>query len=192
MRHLKIMLLSVLLMTANLQCKDVLCKVLNLCDLASNIILPVSGILLGTNLGVVNEVLNIIEDSVDCTEEADPSESDFDVEYRANASSPWQIIPVASDKVIQVGSIVAGQREKDQLTYLFNLAGQYRFLTNADYNTKVEERSEGNNGYTTGKGVHPNGNNFAVSEILTVYPNPDIPYDPTKPAVELIGIKKIK
>lgn len=195
MKTFKIFIFSLFLISSFKCKKEDICKALEICDLASNILLPATGLVVGQSLGIVNAVFNVVAESIECTEDAAPSQSDFDIEFRADATQPWQIVPDASNNVIEVNSIGAGSEQKNELSFKFNVPGQYRCLTNADYNLKVPERDESNNNATAGGLVYPgnskNSNNRYVSEIITVS-NPDnIPIDPNVPKVELIYIKNI-
>lgn len=185
-------LLFLSLSLINWNCKKVLCELLELCDLASNIVLPATGITLGTDLGVVNEVLNYVAESVDCTEDAPTSMSDFDLYYRANPDSDWAVVPDGSDQRIQIGTIKPSQSTQHTLTYIFNQPGQYQFKTAADYDLKVAERDDNNNDATAGGKLAVGGNNVFVSEILTVYPDPNKAIDPSLPPATLKSIVRTK
>lgn len=185
-------ILSGLLVFVNLSCsKDELCKSLAICDLASKIVIPAATIVVGTDLSVVGTLLNIAASNVDCTSNAAASESDFYPYFRENENSPWQQLTDPNNNIISFPSLAAGTEKSQQRTYLFNSPGQYQFRKNADYNEKVEEREESNNGFelTGGKIAAPSNNNIYVSEIITVLPDPDRSYDPSKPKIELLEVK---
>jgi hypothetical protein len=196
MKKVKIFTLLGILAFSNFSCeKSEVCKTLAICDLASKIVVPVAGILLGQDLSIVNTVLNIVDSAVDCgTEDAAQSNSEFKPFYRVDANSPWEAVQTNDpDKgIITVAALKAGTEKSQDRKYKFNKAGQYQFRTLADYDTKVNERDENNNKFTAGKSAKQNGNNEFVSEIITVFENPNIPYDPTKPALEVLEIKWIK
>ena len=183
-----------LLITSSFGCtKEQFCNNKDLCDLLSNTILPATGVILGVNLSVVSSVYNVAAANVDCTEDAEASNSEFGVEFRTDGSQSWQVIQDVSNQVLQVNSLVAGSDSDDtEVTMNFNMPGQYRFKTAADYDLKVEERAEDNNGSCAGcMPIVSDGNNVSYSEVLTVYENPDIPIDYSKPMVEIVSIKKL-
>ena len=196
MKKFSFKLFVVLFIFGNLSCtKEELCKTLAICDLASKIVVPVASIALGTDLSVVNTILNIADANSNCgTEQAPVSESEFYPYYRKDASSPWQQLTDPNSNVISVPVIPASTEKSQNRKYLFNSAGQYQFRTSADYNTKVSERDENNNKFdlTAGKVAYVAPNNEFVSEIITVSENPNIPYDPSKPKIELLEVKWIK
>jgi len=176
----------------NLSCtKDELCKALAICDLSSKIVIPVVSIIVGTDLSVLGSLLNIAASNVDCTESAAASESDFYPYYRADENSAWKQETDSNGNIISFPSLAAGAEKTQQRTYSINAPGQYQFRKNADYNSKVEERDETNNGFvlTGGRVIAPAKNNEYVSEIITVHPDPNRPYDPSKPKIELLEVK---
>jgi hypothetical protein len=179
----------------NFQCtKEQFCKNKALCDLFSNTILPTVGVLVGIDLTIVSAVYNSAASNVDCTEDAANSNSSFEVDYRVDANVTWKAIQNVSNQVLKVESLVAGGNPyKTGVKLLFNQAGQYRFKTGADYDLKVKEREETNNGSCAGcLLIMPPSNNVSYSEILTVYENPNRKFDPSKPQVEILSIKEIK
>ncbi len=187
--------MAALLLTVNNQCtKAQFCENKALCDLFSKTILPVAGILLGVNLTIVSTVYNVAASNVDCTGDAGLSKSDFDVEFRNDASSPWQIVQNVSDQVLQVGALIAdGNPDNSDVNLIFNMPGQYRFRTASDHDFEVPERDDNNNGSCAGCRVDvSSSNNVSYSEILTVYENPNITYNPSKPPVEIVNITKRK
>ncbi len=192
MKRVFTFLLAGALLFGNLSCtKDELCKTLAKCDLASRIVIPAASIIVGTDLSVLGTLLNIAASNVGCTESAPPSESDFYPFYRADASSPWQQLSDPTNNIIPFPTLAAGSDKTQERKYLFNAPGQYQFRKNADYNDNVEERDETNNGFelTGGRVIAPAKNNEYVSEIITVHPDPNRPYDPSKPKIELLEVK---
>lgn len=183
-----VLLLSFFLITTPRCTLEQFCENKALCDLFSNTVLPVTGVLLGVDLTVVSLVYNAATANVDCTEDAGASKSGFDVEYRVNSSSPWETI---SNVVLQVGSLIAdSDPDQKEVTMNFNEPGDYRFKTDADNPEEIEERDEENNGSCAGcRPAAGSNNNVSYSEILTVYENPEIPYDPSKPQVVIVSIK---
>jgi subtilase family serine protease len=196
MKKISFKLFIGLFIFGNLSCtKEELCKALSICDLASKIVVPVASIALGQDLSVINTILNIADANSNCgTEQAPTSESDFYPYYRKDANSAWQQLTDPNNNVISVPVIPASAEKSQSRKYLFNASGQYQFRTSADYNTKVSERDENNNKFdlTAGKVAYSPSNNEYVSEIITVSENPNIPYDPSKPKIELLEVKWIK
>jgi hypothetical protein len=193
-RRVSTIFMVALLLTTNIRCTtEEFCQNKDLCDLISNTILPIAGIALGVDLTIVSAVYNAATGNIECgTEDAPASKSNFDVEFRASPSSPWEIILDVSNQSLSVDPLVAGPtQDKTEITLQFNEPGEYRFKTEADYPLEVEERNEDNNGSCAGcRPSASQSNNISYSEILTVYPNPDIPYDPSKPQVVIKSIVK--
>ena len=195
MKRISYLLFSGVFLFSNLSCtKEELCKTLAICDLASKIVIPAATILAGTDLSVLGTLLNIAESSIDCTETAPSSDSDFYPYFRANENSPWQQVTDLknNNNIIAFPSLSAGAEKTQQRTYLFNEPGQYQFKKNADFNKKVPERIETNNNFEiTVRAAALTSNNEYVSEVITVLPNPSRPYDSSKPKIELIAVKWI-
>lgn len=194
MKNSRHIIFLLLICVINVSCtKDDFCNNKSLCDLLSNTILPAAGVLIGVDLSIVSSVYNVAASTADCTEDASASRSLFDVEYRLDEGQPWGIVSNASNQVLNVNSLSAGSAaDENQVLLNFNQAGQYRFRTEADYELKIDERDDSNNGSCAGCRVELNaGNNISYSEVLTVYENPNIKIDPAKPQVEIVSIKKI-
>lgn len=196
MQKMKLLLVGSIFLFSNALCtKEQLCNTLGICDLTSKIVIPVASVLIGTDLSIINTVLNIAESGVQCgTEDAPPNDGEHTLQYRADATKPWasETLPDADKGIMNYSTIKAGSEQSKNRLYRANKAGQYRFVLNADYNLKVKERDDSNNTYSVearSSGSRENRNNVCYSEILTVLPNPDIPYDPTKPALILLDVK---
>lgn len=185
-------LLLLLLIVLNFSCKkEELPKREALCDLLSATLLPAAGVLIDVDISIVSSVYNLPDLSVDCTGDAGASNSNFGVEFREDENQDWQVIEDVSNQILLVPSLVAGAAGHDiEVTMNFNMPGQYRFQTATDYDFKVEERDEVNNGSCVGcLLIGVSGNNVSYSEVLTVYENPNIPIDYSKPMVEIVSIR---
>lgn len=195
MQKLKQLTLMGLLIFSTLSCtKEQLCKTLGICDLTSKLVIPVASVLVGTDLSIINTILNIAQSGAECgTEDAPPSDGEHTLQYRADATKSWtsETLPDADKGIMNYSTIKAASEQSKNRLYKTNKSGQYRFVLNADYNLKVKERDDSNNNFTVetrSAGSIENRNNVCYSEIVTVLPNPNIPYDPTKPALIFLGV----
>ncbi len=174
--------------------KEEICNILEQADLISEIAIPVTTVFAGQTGSAVNKVINSAYVAFDCenvsTESAPPSISQFEIYYRENEDSNWEVLPDYANLILQIQELVAGEPDEQEVGYTFHRPGKYQWRTSADFSEIIEERDEGNN-YSEVSALVSSSNNIAYSEVLTVLPDPSIEVDLTKPYVEIISIKRI-
>lgn len=178
--------------------KEQLCNFLADADLLSDIDLPVNSIIIGEVASAVNIVSNLAAEVIDCentsTKDAPESNSLFNILYRENENSEWELIPEYKDLLLLIQSLTENEKDSLEISYLFSQAGQYKWSTFADIKEEVIERDEENNEFSIeGRSVLNTKmrNNYFESEILTVKPKFGLTKIKDAPQVKIIAINRI-
>jgi len=156
------------------------CEKKELCDLAAKI-LPIVVGAFGTDIIALTEIYNYAASSVDCTDTAPSSNSQYTLEKKVgNSFEPYNGLvndPSASlSDGVKVTPSLKPNEVNDNLSFKFILrdAGTYRWVLKADYDLKIIEREEVNNIDIGGTGRIGVSNNIAYSNEFEIVEDPFI------------------
>lgn len=203
MRNFKLKLSIFALITVVSCTKEQICKAIFLADMVcSKLAMAVPTVQTGAAFAITTVVKNIAASTNYCeTESAPTSNTQYNVDYRADENTPWQPTQFDTggtfvfDVYVPTGSLTPNDSTGFDPQFRMSVPGQYRFAGLADGKTAVNERDETNNGGQSAGTLNGRLSLPPNVIIVTVVPSADyVPHNLAPgelPKVEFLGSKKL-